>query len=87
MLARAQARAVRTVRRMTHNITHQHTTCPGCDHIHDIDELVVVLRRPKDTLYKASRLGPGKFPRRLRDRAAIAVRCRDAKAYLGQVSA
>ena len=62
--------------------THQHSTCPGCDHIHGIDELVIALDRPKHTLYKLSKRGFPTFPRRLQDRSGIAVRCRDAKAYL-----
>lgn len=65
---------------------HHHTTCPGCDHIHDMGELVVVLRQPRHTLYKRSNLGQPHFPKRLRDRTAVEVRCRDAKAYLEAVA-
>ena len=79
---------LQTVRRMSnHTSNHNHETCPGCDHIHDIDALVVVLDQPKQTLYKRSRLtGMGMFPKRLTDRTRIAVRCCDAKSYLEAVA-
>ena len=69
-----------------HRPIHDTTTCPGCDQILHIGDLVVTLGEPAQTLYKRSRCGYPSFPRRLRDRRQIAVLCRHAKAYLAEVS-
>jgi hypothetical protein len=65
---------------------HDPWACPGCDRILGIDDLVVFLGEPRDTLYKRSARGWPAFPRRLRDRRAVAVLCRHAKAYLEAVT-
>ena len=81
----------------SHDLTgdvHDAWACTGCDRILGVCELEVVLDLPRNTLYKRSRLGDALsrtgyplFPRRLQDRSTIAVRCRDAKAYLEEVTA
>ena len=69
----------------TNTNIHQHETCTGCDHIHDLDELVVVLRQPKHTLYKRTNLPFPYFPRRL-NRGRVAVCCYAVKEYLEAVA-
>lgn len=86
-VADAQLARLRTVSYMTNDIpTHDHSSCTGCDYILEIDELVIVLREPRHTLYKRSKCAYPTFPKRLRDRRKIAVLCRNAKSYLEAVS-
>lgn len=63
-------------------LDHDHFGCPGCDRVLGLEDLVILLAEPRHTLYKRSSAGSPSFPRRLRDRRSIAVRCRDAKSYL-----
>lgn len=64
---------------------HEPTRCHGCDHILGMGDLVVALRLPVHTLYKLSGCDFPTFPRRLRDRRTIAVRCSSVKEYLAAV--
>lgn len=66
-------------------VDHDPRSCPGCNHILDLDDLVVVLDTPKQTLYKRSALSFPGFPRRLRDRRSVAVRCTAVRDYLEAV--
>lgn len=75
-------------------LVHDVHLCPGCDRVLGIHELSVLFAQPVSTLYKRSRLSGARchrgypmFPRRLQDRATVAVRCRDAKTYLEEVAA
>lgn len=68
-----------------HRHIHHFATCPGCDLILNLGDLVIALDEPAQTLYKRSRCEFPSFPRRLK-RRRIAVLCRHAKAYLAEVS-
>lgn len=82
---------------MASNVTetvHDVYLCPGCDRIFGVPQLEIVLDLPAQSICNRSRLGyqtrvrgQRSFPRRLLDRHKVAVRCRDAKAYLEEVAA